>query len=956
MEILAKLNQEQKQAVIHKNGPLLIVAGAGTGKTTVITRRIAYLIEEKIVKPEEILALTFTEKAAGEMAERVDGLLPLGYVDLWISTFHGFGERILKDHALDVGLSNDFKLLSDTEQWLLVKEHLEEFDLDYYRPKGNPTKFVQGLIAHFSRLKDEDITPAEYVAYAQKLKLDTDQTDSFSRIYEVATAYAKYQQLLREHNAFDFGDLIVETVHLLKQRPHILQKLRQQFQYILVDEFQDTNYAQYDLIKLLAAPHNNLTVVADDDQSIYSFRGAAMSNILIFKKDYPNSKEISLTQNYRSQQAILDLAYDFIQHNNPNRLEETLKIDKHLQSNKTGQALIEHLHAQSLEGEAQLVLDKILALKQKNKKLSWNDFAILVRANDQANTFIPYLERTEIPYQFLASRGLFTKAVILDLLAFLRLLDNYHESRSFYRLLNFAHWHLPPADVINIINWAHKKTQSLFEVCRNLQLVPNLHKNTYQTIASIMSLIDKLSLETRFKTIGEITLRFLEMSGYLKWLTQNKKAAENILYLNQFYKYIIAFERAHEEKTTHNFVYELNSMIDAGEEGQLQPDFTEGPEAVKIMTVHAAKGLEFAYVFVVNLVDKRFPSIARKEAIPIPDEIVKDVLPQGDWHLEEERRLFYVAMTRAKNGLFLTSGEDYGGARKKKPSRFLQETGFVNTAPAPSGQILFGNEKKLSLAQIKAEAKHLPQIFSFTQLKAYETCPWQYRFAFLLKVPTPSKPSFSFGKTIHNTLYEFFRRLQEGETNQQAPLFGKKAQKTPTQAELLKIYQEKWIDEWYLSKKNREEYFKKGEEALKKFYDLNQQNWPKVLYLEKKFNLKIGKYTIKGAIDRLDQLAEGVEIVDYKTGNFPKTGKKDQEQLYLYALAVKEVLQLTPEKLSYYFIEENQPLTEEFNLAKMEKVQTWALNLIEKILQGNFKPTPGFHCRYCDFKEICEFR
>src|SRR3989339_600724 len=536
MGILDGLNAEQHEAVIHNTGPLLIIAGAGTGKTTVITRRIAYLIQQGLAKPEEILALTFTEKAAGEMEDRIGTLLPSGYFDLWVSTFHAFGEHILKDHALDIGLSNDFRLLSDIEQRLLLREHIDEFDLNYYRPKGNPTKFIQALISHFSRLKDEDITPEEYIAYAEKLQLDTDsveyqkkktkgmtekeqaQFDESLRVKEVAYAYKKYQQLLREKNAFDFGDLIIETIHILKERPAILEQYRNQFKYIFVDEFQDTNYAQYDLIKLLAAPRNNLTVVADDDQSIYSFRGASMSNILTFKKDFPKARDISLIQNYRSTQNILDLAYDFIQHNNPNRLEETVSINKHLQSNKTGQALIEHLHAQSLEGEAQLVLDKILALKQKNKKLSWNDFAILVRANDQANTFIPYLERTEIPYQFLASRGLFTKAVILDLLAFLRLLDNYHESRSFYRLLNFAHWHLPPADVINIINWAHKKTQSLFEVCRNLQLVPNLHKNTYQTIASIMSLIDKLSLETRFKTIGEITLRFLEMSGYLKWL------------------------------------------------------------------------------------------------------------------------------------------------------------------------------------------------------------------------------------------------------------------------------------------------------------------------------------------------------------------------------------------------------------------------------------------------------
>jgi len=352
IDILENLNAEQKEAVLHEGGPLLIIAGAGTGKTTVITRRIAHLIQSGIAGADEILALTFTEKAAGEMEERVESLLPMGYVDLWISTFHAFCERILKNHALDVGLSNDFKLLSDTEQWLMLREHIEDFDLDYYRPKGNPTKFVQALISHFSRLKDEDILPEEYMEYATQLQLDTDSeftkrttemseeqkaaVDEAQRVMEVAKAYVQYQQILRDNNALDFGDLIVETIHLFKERPALLAQYRAQFKHVLVDEFQDTNVAQYDLIKLLAAPANNLTVVADDDQAIYSFRGASMSNILIFKDEFQNAQEISLVENYRSTQDILDMAYDFIQHNNPNRLEEQLKIAKRLHSIKRG--------------------------------------------------------------------------------------------------------------------------------------------------------------------------------------------------------------------------------------------------------------------------------------------------------------------------------------------------------------------------------------------------------------------------------------------------------------------------------------------------------------------------------------------------------------------------------------------------------------------------------------------
>ncbi|MEK7139261.1 MAG: UvrD-helicase domain-containing protein, partial [Patescibacteria group bacterium] len=275
-EITKNLNQEQRTAVTHEAGPLLIVAGAGTGKTTVITQRIAWLILSGKAKPEEILAVTFTEKAAAEMAERVDQLLPYGYVDLWISTFHSFGEKLLKRHGLDIGLPNDFRVYDQTAQWLMVREHLDEFKLEYYRPLGNPTKFIHALLGHFSRAKDESIWPADYAAYARKLhpkKKSHGQTKPVAgdlaaletqRIDEVAQAYQTYQQLLLGKNALDFGDLINYTVKLLTERPAILAQYRQQFKYLLVDEFQDTNWAQYQLIKMLAAPANNVTVVGDD--------------------------------------------------------------------------------------------------------------------------------------------------------------------------------------------------------------------------------------------------------------------------------------------------------------------------------------------------------------------------------------------------------------------------------------------------------------------------------------------------------------------------------------------------------------------------------------------------------------------------------------------------------------------------------------------------------------------
>ncbi|PIZ00971.1 hypothetical protein COY61_01085, partial [bacterium (Candidatus Gribaldobacteria) CG_4_10_14_0_8_um_filter_33_9] len=263
---LTKLNEEQKEAVVHDQGPLLIVAGAGTGKTTVISQKIIYLIEKGLASPEEVLALTFTDKAASEMEERVDNLLPLGYSDLWISTFHSFCERILKDHALDIGLPTDFKVLNQTGTWLLFRQNIDKLILDYYKPLGNPTRFIQALVSHFSHCKDQGIYPEDYLKYSEKIKTrdDAPEKDETQRIVEIANAYHIYQRLLLENSCLDFGDLINYCLKLFQKRPLILKKYRERFKYILIDEFQDTNWAQYELIKVLAKPKNNLTVCADD--------------------------------------------------------------------------------------------------------------------------------------------------------------------------------------------------------------------------------------------------------------------------------------------------------------------------------------------------------------------------------------------------------------------------------------------------------------------------------------------------------------------------------------------------------------------------------------------------------------------------------------------------------------------------------------------------------------------
>jgi DNA helicase-2/ATP-dependent DNA helicase PcrA len=963
---LSKLNKEQKEAVLHNNDPLLIIAGAGTGKTTVITQRIVNLIEKKLAKPEEILAVTFTEKASFEMEERVDKLLDFGYLDLWISTFHSFCEKILRENAIDIGLSTDFKILDQTSGWLLARQNLDKFELNYYKALGNPTKFIQALISHFSHCKDQEIYPEDYLQYADDLKTRDDglEDQETERIKEIANAYHVYQQILLQNNCLDFGDLINYCLKLFKNRPLILKKYREKFKYILVDEFQDTNWSQYELIKLLSEPKNNLCVTADDDQAIYRWRGASFSNILQFSKDFPKAKKVSLIKNYRSSQNILDKAYNFIIQNNPDRLEFVSKINKKLLASKeANEGIIEHIHAKDISQESGQVLKKILEILKKDKTSTYNDFAILVRANDSAIPFTKALDRAGLPYQFLASRGLYSRPIILDIISYFKLLDNYHEGTAVFRILNLPVFSISDADIALMTQYSKKRTKSLFETMQELQLVPGISSKTQEKVAFILSLVKKHSLMAREKSVLEVFLAFLNDTEYLKYLIKNNQT-EKIDLLNQFLKRIKTFEESSIEPLLVNFMQELNLELESGEQGKLEFDPEKGPEMIKVMTIHGAKGLEFKYVFLVSMVDRRFPTDQRKDPIELPDQMIKDIKPTGDVHLQEERRLCYVAMTRAKKGLYFTSADDYGGQRRKKLSRFLNEMGYKINSPEGKKDkgILEKTTKPIDKLKTKLDSQYLPSHFSYSQLAAFEKCPLQYKFGFILKVPTKGKAVFSFGKTMHGTLHDFFKRVAN--LDEQKDLFGKNQKNKQSKIKIedvLKIYEQNWIDEWYESKNQKQEYFEKGKKIIKEIFKDFEKNPHKILKinnqpaLELPFNLKIGDNTLYGVIDRIDQNKEGITIIDYKTGQSKdKLDFEAKSQLLIYQIASQEVLHLKPKKLSYYYLEDGKITSFLGSEIEIENQKQKILDQIEKIKNSEFSPTPGWQCQYCDFKDICD--
>lgn len=971
-QFLHDLNPAQRRAVLHEHGPLLIIAGAGTGKTTVITRHIAWLIESGRATPEQILALTFTDKAAGEMTERIDSLLPLGYSDLWASTFHAFCERILQHHGLDIGLPHEFRLLGETDAYLLVRKNFDAFPLDYYRPLGNPTKCIYALLKHFSRAKDEAIHPREYLEYSTQLALQKDNPafdhDDLSRQTELASAYHAYQKLLLDNGCLDLGDLLLYTIELFRKRPAILRMYQQQFHHVIVDEFQDTNWAQYALLKMLVAGTKNIVVVGDDDQSIYKFRGASVSNILQFKDDFPETKEIVLTENYRSYQNILDLSYAFIQQNNPNRLEAKLAgqktddgvmITKKMSAIRGAGADIRHLHYRSIEDEASGVVDTITTLKKAGAE--WSDFCILVRSNSSASEFSYELQRRGVPYQFLALKGLYTKPIILDSMAYFTVLQNYHESSSLYRMLSSPVYAIPIHDLVTLTHEAQKYAQSLYTVITHHALIVSLAPETHHTIERLRHDIETHAGMARSKPVSELLVQFLFDSGYMNILKKDDATAQHrdaLSYLQQFLSHIKRFENNHDQPLLKYFLEEFTLERESGEEGGLAFDVDTGPDMVRIMTVHAAKGLEFRYVFIVNMVDKRFPSVSRGGDIPVPDALTKEILPDGDIHLEEERRLFYVAMTRAKDGLFFTSSEDHGGKTKKKISRFLTELGFTTPLIAPTLEQLRAPVVQMQEEKITTTP---PTYFSFTQLAAYAKCPLQYKFAHVLHIPVFGKPQFSFGKTMHETLEKFLRIFVERRANQQSSLFDHATVATlPTKDELFSLYEENWHDEWYSDAVIKKKFYDHGKNLLDRFYTHISAHPPDVLLIEKDFRLKLGDFILKGKIDRIDRVTDhDIEIIDYKTGS-PKEEKtissEEKKQLILYFMAASRVLGKNPVKLTYHYLEDGSLVSFLPSALELEKYEGQLLDQMHEISKGDFPPKPGNHCKTCDFAKICEFR
>ncbi|MBB3868736.1 DNA helicase PcrA [Geobacillus sp. NFOSA3] len=633
-KLLANLNEQQQAAVKTTEGPLLIMAGAGSGKTRVLTHRIAYLMAEKRVAPWNILAITFTNKAAREMKERVQGLLGGAAEEIWISTFHSMCVRILRRDIDRIGIDRNFSILDTTDQLSVLKNILKEKNID---PKKFDPRAILGTI---SNAKNELLTPEKF---AKKV----------SSYYEkiVSDVYEEYQKRLLRNHALDFDDLIMTTIQLFERVPEVLEHYQYKFQYIHIDEYQDTNRAQYVLVKMLASRFKNICVVGDADQSIYRWRGADIQNILSFEKDYPNAKVILLEQNYRSTKRILQAANEVIEHN-VNRKPKKLWTE-----NPEGQKIV-YYEAMNESDEAQFVVGKIKEYVDSGKR-RYSDFAILYRTNAQSRVMEEVLLKSNIPYQIVGGLKFYDRKEIKDVLAYLRVIANPNDDISLLRIINVPKRGIGVSSIDKIVSYASENGLSVFEALGELEHI-GLSARTAASLIEFRRQLEQWAQLQEYVSVTELVEEVLDKSGYREMLKAEKtlEAQSRLENIDEFLSVTKHFENVSEDKSLIAFLTDLALISDID---QLNETNGENQDAVVLMTLHSAKGLEFPVVFLIGMEEGIFP---HSRSLDDEDE------------MEEERRLAYVGITRAEEELFLTSAQMrtlFGYTNINPVSRFIRE-------------------------------------------------------------------------------------------------------------------------------------------------------------------------------------------------------------------------------------------------------------------------------------------
>ncbi|MFC7745944.1 DNA helicase PcrA [Lentibacillus kimchii] len=633
-ELVNGLNEQQQEAVKHTDGPLLIMAGAGSGKTRVLTHRIAYLLAEKDVSPRSVLAITFTNKASREMKDRVNKLVGAEGKQIWVSTFHAMCVRILRRDSDRIGYSQNFTILDSGDQLSVVKQILKDLNID-------PKKFnPKSMLGQISSAKNELITPEEYSKNA---------ADFFQR--QVSQIYERYQKTLRKNQALDFDDLIMQTIHLFERVPEVLEYYQRRFQYIHVDEYQDTNHAQYYLVQQLASRFQNLCVVGDSDQSIYGWRGADITNIMSFEQDYPSARVIYLEQNYRSTKSILEAANHVIAHN-------TGRKPKNLWTDNQDGNKVNYYQGATEQEEALYVTQEIQKLTRE-EGFSLDDVAILYRTNAQSRAVEDTFLKSDITYQMIGGTKFYDRKEIKDLIAYLRLITNPDDDISFERVVNVPKRGVGQTTVDRLRAYAADQDISFYRAVKEVDFI-GVTKKAANALSEFGSLIQTLTQQQEFLTATDMVEAVIERTGYEDMLKkeQSLESQSRLENLEEFKTVTKDFEEEAEDKTLIAFLTDLALVADID---RTEEDETANEPKVTLMTLHAAKGLEFPVVFLLGMEENVFPH----------SRSLFD-----DEGMEEERRLAYVGITRAEQKLYLTHAKMrtiFGRTNMNPVSRFITE-------------------------------------------------------------------------------------------------------------------------------------------------------------------------------------------------------------------------------------------------------------------------------------------
>jgi DNA helicase-2/ATP-dependent DNA helicase PcrA len=969
--LLGDLDGAQRRAVTHGTGALLIVAGAGTGKTRVITRRIAWLIATRRARPSEILALTFTDRAADEMQARVDELVPYGYADTAIHTFHAFGDRLVREFAFELGLPSDPRVLSRAETVVFLREHLFELGLDRYLPLGDPTRFLDALAGLFSRAKDEDVDADVYLAHARELvasarsalaadggdpRVRDDRASAIGQRasleeaesqLELAGAYARYQQLLSAAGYLDFGDQVHLALRLLREHPAALQALRRRFRYILVDEFQDTNRTQLELLALLAGPGGNLTVVGDDDQAIYAFRGAAIRNILEFRERF-SARVIVLRRNHRSRAPILEAARRLIRHNDPDRLEVRDGLDKRLVAVRRARrpAPVRHQAFATSDAEADFIGDQIAQRLQHG--IPAGEIAVLVRTNAVADPVLRSLNMRGIPWRFSGASGLYAQPHVRRLLAFLRTVANPDSTVDLYALAAEAPYRLAGTDLARLLQSSRRTNRSLWSVLQETVSAedPGLAPESREAVRRLLGDLEAEIELAQQRPAGEVLYDYLRRCGTLAELAAAGPGAEaRLRETARFFDVVRRQSQLLRDPRVAFLAPHLGVLVEADDQPPAESDEVD---AVSVLTVHRAKGLEFRVVFVAGLADGRFPMRARRATLDLPRGLDASAGSEGPDDLAEERRLCYVAMTRARDELILTSAADTGGRRLRQLSPFVLEA-----LDSPAGPPATAGAASAIERHRPAEAVAAPQPvavppagpLSFTQLEDYLSCPARFRYRHVLRLPSPPHHAVTYGIAVHEAVAAFGRSQLQGR---------------PLSAEqLLEVFAGAWSGEGFLSREHEEARLRVGRAALLRFREGALAASGRPIAIEEPFTVPLVGIRLQGRFDRVDEGPEGVIMTDFKSSDVRDEARARQRareslQLALYALAWQAREGALPAATQLVFLDSGVTGRVVPDAARLARATAKAGEAAAGIAAGAFGAQPDpVTCRFCPFHEIC---